>query len=433
MLIKLKKSIFLFVISIFLFSCNGDLDYFMHSSSIEGGDSNFYTDVLINEYTKTTSDKLRVAVLVPLSGQVKVVGESIVNTIQMSLFENNKKNIVLKIYDTKGTTFGAVEAINRAIKDGVDTVIGPLFSAETKAIKDIIKKNDLISFSLSNDEELKNIDNVFVTGSIPEQEIQTLISYMMENDFYNYVALMPNTTHGALMNRILRGTILNKDGLLIKTEYYEQQNENNLITKINDLVNFYEVPQTLYEDYEKKKLESKLLGETEEPEFIIQEEEKIYPQALFIPDGGKKAEEIANLLFISQQNSRYVQLIGTTKMDGDINIVNNPYFDKVIFIGANPDKYKKFYDDYIKLYRAEPIKITSMVYDLVNIIDKMYDKVDGVFAINKKELLNPNGFDGIDGKFRFLPNGIVERKMFVLQLQNKEKVVISTNQEFLNY
>lgn len=428
----MKKSIFLFIISVFLFSCSRNLSYFTETSKIEQGTSSFYTDNIINEYTKVENNKLRVAVLVPLSGQVKTVGESIVNAIQMSLFENNKKNIVLKIYDTKGTTFGAVDAINKAIEDGVDTVIGPLFSAETKAIKNILRQNNLISFSLSNDEELRNIDNVFVTGSIPQQEIQTLISYMMENDFYNYVALMPNSTHGALMNRILRSTILNKDGLLIKTEYYTQ-NENNLINKINGLVNFYEVPQTLYEDFEKKKLENKLLGITEELEFKIQEEEKIYPQALFIPDGGKQAEQIANLLFITQQNSRYIQLIGTTKLDGDESIINNPYFDKVIFIGANPSKYKKFRNSYVGLYKEEPVKITSMVYDLINIMDTIYTLENDSYIINKKELLDPRGFDGIDGRYRFLPNGIVERKMFVLQLQNKEKVVISTDQEFLNY
>ena len=198
-----KKIIFVFT-AVLLFSCSSDLDYFLNNDKIKEGQSTFYTDSVMDEYTKTSSDKLRVAVLVPLSGQVKSVGESILNSIQLSLFENNKKNIVLKVYDTKGTTFGAVEAINRAIKDGIDTVIGPLFSAETKAIKNIIKKHDLIVFSLSNDDELKGIDNVFVTGSIPEQEIQTLISYMMENDFINYVALMPNSSHGAAMNKILR-------------------------------------------------------------------------------------------------------------------------------------------------------------------------------------------------------------------------------------
>lgn len=429
MVINMKKFLFLFLFC--LTSCVGNLGYFTGRSSFEYGDSSFYTDELVNEYTDVSGNRLRVALLVPLSGKVKSVGQSIVNSAQLSLFENNKKNIVLKIYDTKGTTFGAVEALNRAVKDGIDVVLGPLFSEETKAIKNIIKENNLVSFSLSNDEQLKNIDNVFVTGSIPEQEIQVLISYLMENDFYNYVALMPNTTHGALMNKILRNTIINKDGLLIKTDYYEE-NEKNMLTKISELVNFYEVPQTIYENFEKKKLENKLLG-LEEPELIIQENEKIYPQALFIPDGGSMAEEIANLLFINQRNDKFIQLVGTSKLDGDTNIANNPYLDGVIFVGSNPDKYTQFYDSYLKIYKKEPIKITSMVYDLINIIDGFYDRFDDSYVLNKKALLDPNGFDGIDGRFRFLPNGLVERNFYVLQLQNKKKVVINTNQEFLNY
>ena len=428
----MRRRFFLwFIFLILLTSCSKNLDYFTGNGGVYEGNSSYYTDELVNEYTNLAEDKLRVAILVPLSGKVKAVGESIVNSAQMSIFDNNKRNIVLKVYDTKGTTFGAVEALNTAIKDGIDVVVGPLFSEETKAVKNIIKNNNLISFSLSNDEELKNIDNVFVTGSIPEQEIQTLISYMMENDFYNYVALMPNSSHGALMNKILRNTILNKDGLLIKTDYYEP-NEKNMLLKINDLVNFYEVPQTIFEDYEKKKLENKLLG-LEEPELVIQEEEKIYPQALFIPDGGSKAEEIANLLFINQKNDRYIQLIGTSKLDGDSSIQNNPYMDQVIFVGSNPDKYQKFYDNYLKIYRKEPIKITSMVYDLINVIDRFYEKFEDGYVVNKKTLLDPNGFDGIDGKFRFLPNGLVDRHLYVIQMQNKSKVVIGTNQEFLNY
>lgn len=427
---KLRIFFSLFLV-IFTISCRTDLDYFIRNEKIKEGSSDFYSEN-VNNYTKNIKDKLRVGVLLPLSGQVKSVGESIVNAIQLSLFENNKKNIVLKIYDTQGTTFGAVNAINRAIKEGVDVVIGPLFSSETKAIKKILVKNNLISFSLSNDQELVNTDNVFVTGSIPEQEIQTLISYMMQNDCYNYVALMPNTTHGALMNKILRNTVLNKDGLLIKTEYYEQ-NSKELITKISDLINFYEVPQTLYENYEKKKLEQKILGNTEETEFIIREEEKIYPQTLFIAEGGRMAEQIANLLFISQRNSRSIQLIGTSKLDGDDEIVENPYLNNVIFVGANPERYKEFSDKYFSIYKKKPLKISSMVYDLVDIIDEFFIKIDDGYIPNKKNLLDPNGFDGIDGKYRFLPNGLVERKLYVLQLQDKNKVIIDTNQEFLNY
>lgn len=414
-----------------LSSCNKQIKYDLSKSVVEGV-FDFYENDIVNNYRRYRSDKLKVALLVPLSGPIKPVGESILNVAQMSMFYNKKKNMTLMVYDTNGTTFGAVKAMKKAIKDGIDVVIGPLFMSETKAIQNLAKNNGILIFSLSNEQELLNFDNIFVTGSIIEQEIQTLITYMMENDTYNYVALMPNTSFGATINKVLREIITGKDGLLIKTDFYEH-NDKNLMRKINELVSFYEIPKTLYDNFEKKKLEQKLSGSQEELEFKISDDEKIYPHSIFIAEGGKNAEQIANLLFVIQKGDKKIQLIGTTKLDGDDNVLFNPYLNDTIFVGANPKKYEKFSKNYYEIYHSKPLKITSMVYDLVNILDDVYDRIDGVYMPNKTKLLNPYGFDGIDGRFRFLPNGLVERRLYVLQFKDGEKIVLDTNQEFLNY
>ena len=414
-----------------LSSCQKQTGYDTNKSVMEGV-FDFYKNDMVNSYKQHATDKLRVALLVPLSGPIKPVGESILNVAQMSMFDNKKSNMILRVYDTNGTTFGAVKAMKEAIKNGVDVVAGPLFMSETKAIQSLAKNNGILVFSLSNEQELLNYDNVFVTGSIVEQEIQTLITYMMENDTYNYVALMPNTSFGATLNKVLREIITGKDGLLIKIDFYEH-NDKNLMKKINELISFYEIPKTLYDNFEKKKLEQKLSGSKEELEFKVSDEEKIYPHSIFIAEGGKNAEQIANLLFVLQKGDKKIQLIGTTKLDGDDNMLFNPYLNGTIFVGANPKKYKKFSKNYYEMYRSKPIKITSMVYDLINILDLVYDRVDNIYIPNKINLLNPYGFDGIDGRFRFLPNGLVERKLHVLQFKDGEKIVLDTNQEFLNY
>jgi ABC-type branched-subunit amino acid transport system substrate-binding protein len=354
------------------------------------------------------------------------------NAAQLSLFENNKKEILLRIYDTKGTTFGAVEAINKAVQDGVDVVIGPIFKAETNAIQKIAEKNELLVFSLSNEQDLLNSKNIFVTGPIVEQEIQLLISYMVEKGIYNYVGLVPNTNFGASVNGVLREAIVSKDAMLIKTEYYDQE-EQHMLKKIIELISFYEVPKTLYENFEKKKLESKILGETKNMELEVKEDDKIYPQAMFIAEGGKFADQIGSLVFSVRKEKRNIQLIGTSKLDGNENTLKNPYLDETIFVGANPEKYEKYASSYEKMYRYRPLKITSIIYDLINIVDQVYRKEDEVYRPDKLALLNPMGFDGIDGRFRFLPNGLIERKLYILQFKDREKVVLSTNQEFLNY
>jgi hypothetical protein len=206
------------------------------------------------------------------------------------------------------------------------------------------------------------------------------------------------------------------------------------MAKLSDLTNYYEIPQTLYDEYQKKKAEQKMLGSNTEIPFVIKDEEKIYPQCVFIADGGKRAENLASLMFIIQKSGNNLQLVGTSKLDGDNDILNNPYMDKVIFVGADPKKLDNFYRNYAEIYQSSPIKIASVLYDLMNVIEKVYKKTkNGSYLPDKQILLDPFGFDGIDGRFRFLPNGIVERNLFVLQILDKKKVVLYHADEFLNY
>ena len=55
-----------------------------------------------------------------------------------------------KIFDTKGTPRGAVSAAEQGILNNVKTFIGPIFSDETKEVKEHFKnKKRLTFFSLS--------------------------------------------------------------------------------------------------------------------------------------------------------------------------------------------------------------------------------------------------------------------------------------------
>ncbi|MDR1495066.1 MAG: penicillin-binding protein activator, partial [Rickettsiales bacterium] len=300
---RLSGSVKYLLLMLLVISCGSDRDYFLKKEKILESDVDFYEGDLRKQYERETAGMLRVALLIPLSGPVKAVGEDMVNAAQLSLFENSKKEVLLRPYDTKGTTFGAVEAINKALKDGVDVVIGPVFKAETKAIQKIAEKNGLLIFSLSSEQDLANSKNIFVTGPIVEQEIQLLVSYMVDKGIYNYVGLMPNTDFGASVNRILREAIGGKDAMLIKTEYYDQ-NDQHILQKIVELVSFYEVPRTLYENFEKKKLESRVMGDTGNMEIEIKEEDKIYPQAMFIAEGGSFADQIGSLVFSVRKERR---------------------------------------------------------------------------------------------------------------------------------
>ena len=135
-----------------------------------------YESIDVEEIIEEQEDKLIVAILLPLSGSAEKVGNAMLQSAELALFNSTIDNIVLMPYDTKGTAFGAVDAINSAIRDGAGLILGPLFTQSTKAILDIAEANNLLVLSFSDNQALldQNNPNLYLMGLTPQQEIYSI-------------------------------------------------------------------------------------------------------------------------------------------------------------------------------------------------------------------------------------------------------------------
>ena len=79
----------------------------------------------------------RVAILLPLSGKYKKLGQSMLNAAQLALFHFAGKDFELLPLDTKGTINGARVAGATAIREGAELILGPVFNNAVKAIESI--------------------------------------------------------------------------------------------------------------------------------------------------------------------------------------------------------------------------------------------------------------------------------------------------------
>ena len=101
---------------------------------------------------------------------------------------------------------------------------------------------------------------------------------------------------------------------------------------------------------------------------------------------------------------------------------------KVVVIGAwfvapNPNLWKNFEKKFYKLYKYEPIRLSSLAHDSITAVFSIVKKNDGIKELNYNDFQNSYGFTGIDGNFRFLSNGTVERKLSILEIkQNSFKI-----------
>ena len=73
-------------------------------------------------------DKIKVGVMLPLSGEHQEIGNLILNAIEMAVFQTEENKLEFYIKDTEGKSDKAKKVFAELIKEEVTIVIGPLFS-----------------------------------------------------------------------------------------------------------------------------------------------------------------------------------------------------------------------------------------------------------------------------------------------------------------
>ena len=101
----------------------------------------------------------RVGVLLPLSGEAAKQGQGLKNATMMALDDVRNPNLILQYYDTKSTPEGARVAIENALNQQSDLILGPLTSSEVRAVSNsaIDRGVPVIAFSTNTDVLQSNI------------------------------------------------------------------------------------------------------------------------------------------------------------------------------------------------------------------------------------------------------------------------------------
>lgn len=110
------------------------------------------------------SQPVPVALLVPRSdGGAGAVAASLENAARLAAGSVQGAQIDLRVYDTAGTPSGANAAATRAVSEGAQIIVGPLFSQSISAITPVVSGQNINVLSFSNNVAVAG-GNVFVLG-----------------------------------------------------------------------------------------------------------------------------------------------------------------------------------------------------------------------------------------------------------------------------
>ena len=356
-----------------------------------------------------------IEIILPVDENIQITN-NFINSLELSIHKKNIKNISLNIntYSQKKQLY---EIIRKKIKPG-KIFVGPLTSNDTENINNFCSSG-VIFFSFASDRKLAS-DCVYLINFFPEDDLRTLFKYFNSDD--RIALLYPENHYGYYINNIIDIISTNSRALIVnKASYLEDiSNARDAIKQLGK----YELRR--YElERQKKILQNKNDEISKRALKKIEKFETIGEldfTHLIIADYNIRLLEIVPLLPFYDIDPNKIQFVGTGVWD-DEAFFNEPSLQRAIFPGISRDNRKNFIEEYINAYSSNPIRIATIMYDIIGLLNYIIENqldIETTFKLLNDQSLS---FEGIDGKFSF-ENNLIKRDLDILQINNGNAILI---------
>jgi ABC-type branched-subunit amino acid transport system substrate-binding protein len=359
----------------------------------------------------TIRSGVHVAILLPLSGRDAAIGRALLDAAELAVFDFGDENFVLDPYDTESK--GAAAAAQQALNDGAQLILGPLFARSVGEVAAAARARNVNVVSFSNDRQVAGA-GVFVMGLPPSEAVARAVTHARAQGMTRFAALLPQDALGNRVGGALQAIAGKLDAEVVKVEYYDPSapDVSNAVKRVAD----FERRRSAF-GREQPSLASRqgrgpgqAAGETGY-------------EALVMADGGARLRAIAPLLPFYDIDPAHVRLIGTPAWE-DPSLATEPALVGAWFAAPDPAGRAAFERKYREAYGRSAPRIATLAYDATGLA-AVLARVSATPDFSAASLTAPSGFAGIDGIFRFGPDGVVERGLAVLQLDRRAIQVVS--------
>jgi len=366
--------------------------------------------------------RVRVAVLLPLSGQSAELANSMLNAAEMAVFEIADDKFVLLTYDTKGTPDGAAAAAEAAIRTGAQIILGPLLATSVEAVTPLARTAGVHVVAFSNSRNVAG-NGVFIMGFVPQQQVEAITSYAVGQGLTRLAVLAPQDAYGFAVVDSLKETAAAYNATIVRSQFYDPSlsDYSGDVKAIAD-----------YETRRKALLEQRAQLQRQRDEISRQALKRLENRdtvgdvefdAIVLPETGQQLRSIAALLSYYDVDLPAVRYLGLRNWDEIPKPEAEPALVGSWYAAPSPIEHEKFISRFKDAFGREPARLASLAYDATALAAVLaQDGGDPRFTF--EALTNVNGFLGVDGLFRLDPNGVVQRKFAVIEVRKSGPDVI---------
>ena len=333
---------------------------------------------------------VKVALLLPTSarGQAGEIAKGLKQAGELALFDTNNPGIVLIQKDTRGTPGGAQAAAKEAIAEGAELILGPLFAGSVKAVAPVAKAANVPVMAFSTDQTVAG-NGVYLLSFLPSQEVKRVVEFAAERGAKNFGAVLPTSPYGTLVEKAMVTAVPRRGGKIVTVARYGRT-------------------------------ASGLAAPVKQMTTAVQQSGV---NAVMVAEGGTLLKTLGPALQKAGVGKPNVQLIGTGLWDeqgiGSVAGLTGGWF-----AGPAPGAKSSFERRFKSAYGRQPPRIASLSYDAVSLSVALSRGPQGD-RFSAAKLTNPEGFAGVDGLFRFTPNGLNQRGLAVIEVTASGSRVVS--------
>jgi len=361
----------------------------------------FFNTIFIATSTFAEEEKIKIGLLVPLTGDDEKIGKQIVKAVRMALKDIGTNQIEVYPKDTQSdpnTTFRSAAELDQM---GINLIIGPVFYENLIYLNEI---NNITFLSLTN----KTLDlpkNVISAGINSTSQLNTIKKFIEINEIKKTIFLIPNLNYDQEIKKGIKDSKIK-----VFKEYYYDIEPTKLTKQIEDITNYEVRKQNLFDEITRI-----------EKSDDINKERKIENLKKKYTLGKLNFDSVVIADFDESLKSVVTSLLYTDVSPKDNYIITfNQWFEEslqketssqpIYYPSINKENLDDFKSKFFKEFNNYPNHLSLLSYDLIGLV--YYLSLKNEISDITKSFKSKNSFKGKIGIFDIKNNKINHRLNF---------------------
>ena len=359
-----------------------------------------------------SSDKIKIGLIVPLTGEYSEIGNSIIKSTRMAInkIDDNRIEIIPK--DTRSNPIDALRVSKNLQEEGIKIIIGPVFNESTKYLDEL---KDITFLSFTN-KIIDNPSNVISAGVNAISQINTIKKFSNDKNLKRSIFLIPKTDY----KKEIEVAIV-KSNIKLKDVFFYDKEPTLLTKQIEELTRYSQRKRRLKDEI--KKLENSSIQNKEKKIEKLKKKDTlggINFDSVIIADFDEGLKSVATSLLYTDVSSKRISYI-TLNQWFDKTLLKETSLQPIYFPSINKENYNAFTNNFLNIYNSKPNQLSFLSYDLVGLV--YFLLYQNKFKISKKMFYKKNKFKGKIGIFEIDKNVITHKLNFYSVEDNQFKKI----------